>query len=251
MKVLLIEDEAKDRELIISFLNKMDDITFVTAETMAVTKSKLNVDTFDLLLLNLDLPNGEGMSLFRRVVCLTPVPILILAAADDEEVALEAGQEGAYGYILKENLTKSKLYRHMHYAHKQFKARAALIHENVDLRKTTKSAIERMQNDSRLEKTVDRNFGTLFGKMDDQGQRIASVETAQKSMESAVFKIPERVATLETKISQSKHCTQIETITTMNTKMKLLFWLLGTLVFSLIGYVVSHIDWTTIFGVRD
>lgn len=248
MRVLVVEDKAKEREKIISCLKEMDNVTFSTANTLAATKEKLGSDAFDLILLNLDLPNGEGLDLFRRVICITSTPILILSAADDDEIALEAAHEGAYGYVHKETLSTKKLFRHMQYAHKQFVSKIDLLHENVELRATTRSAVERLSSDDRLENKMDSNFGKLFDKLDVQGQRISSVETAQKSFESAIFKLPERVSSLETKVGEDSQCSQIEVITAMGTKVKLLLWLLSALAVAVLSYTISHVNWSAIFG---
>lgn len=248
MRVLVVEDKAKEREKIISCLKELDKVTFSTADSLSAAKEKLGSDAFDLILLNLDLPNGEGMDLFRRVVCITSTPILILSATEDDEIAIEAAHEGAYGYVHKDTLTSKKLLRHMQYAHKQFTSKVDLLHENIDLRATTRSVVERMSSDSRLEAKMDNNFGKLFDKMDKQGQRIASVETAQKSFESAIFRIPERVSSLEAKVGEDSHCSQLEVITAMGTKVKLLLWLLSALVVAALSYTVSHINWSALFG---
>lgn len=57
---------------------------------------------YDLILLDLFLPDSNGLETFRKIHAEAPhIPILILTGFDDEEVAIRAIQEGAQDYLIK------------------------------------------------------------------------------------------------------------------------------------------------------
>jgi len=72
---------------------------------------------FDIILLDLGLPDAQGLEAVRRVRAMAPrVPLVVLTGLDDESVALKALQEGAQDFLVKGQIDSRGLLRALRYA---------------------------------------------------------------------------------------------------------------------------------------
>jgi len=98
INVLLVEDSPTDALLLREALAGEDSVQFRTAhvERLAEALKYLQEQQFDLILLDLGLPDSQGLDTFSRVHDHAPqVPIVVLTGLDDDTLALRAVQEGA------------------------------------------------------------------------------------------------------------------------------------------------------------
>lgn len=98
-QILLLEDDAALSHGIALALKASGRI--VPCATLAEARQALDTQRFDLLLLDVNLPDGSGLDLCREVRRTSAVPILFLTARDaeyDEVAGLEAGADD---YIVK------------------------------------------------------------------------------------------------------------------------------------------------------
>lgn len=98
-QILLLEDDAALSHGIALALKASGRI--VPCTTLAEARQALDTQRFDLLLLDVNLPDGSGLDLCREVRRTSAVPILFLTARDaeyDEVAGLEAGADD---YIVK------------------------------------------------------------------------------------------------------------------------------------------------------
>jgi diguanylate cyclase (GGDEF)-like protein len=71
----------------------------------------------DVVLLDLDLPDSQGIETLERLNAFAPdVPIIVLASGEDLELAVRAVQTGAQDYLVRGQLGKDLLERAIHYA---------------------------------------------------------------------------------------------------------------------------------------
>lgn len=78
----------------------------VRAENLAAGLEKINAHSHDLILLDLALPDGQGMTAFSQVHAAAPqTPLVVLADAAEEEMAARTLALGAQDYLLKPQLT--------------------------------------------------------------------------------------------------------------------------------------------------
>jgi len=126
LNVLLIEDSPDYAGLVQQWLSSTEgDVTFVLnwTDTLAAGLSRLAQGSVDAVLLDLGLPDSEGLETFLATRRRAPdLPIVILSAADSESLALRVIQEGAEDYLVKSKCTQELLVRTLHYAvvrHKQ------------------------------------------------------------------------------------------------------------------------------------
>ena len=99
-KVLLIEDEKQIRRFVRLAVEE-EGCAVAEAETMARGLVEAGVSKPDLLILDLGLPDGNGIDLIRDVRGWSDVPILILSARSQENDKIDALDAGADDYLTK------------------------------------------------------------------------------------------------------------------------------------------------------
>lgn len=99
-KVLLIEDEKQIRRFVRAAIEE-EGCLVSEAETMAQGLIDAGLSKPDLLVLDLGLPDGNGIDLIRDVRGWSDVPILILSARAQENDKIDALDAGADDYLTK------------------------------------------------------------------------------------------------------------------------------------------------------
>jgi len=108
-----------------------------------------------VVLLDLSLPDSDGLDTFRSVVAQAPrVPIVVLTAQDDESLALKALQEGAQDYLIKGHGETHTLVRAIRYAIERNRIQDALEKANQDLKRTVERLEEANQKILEQQKSV-------------------------------------------------------------------------------------------------
>ncbi len=117
--VLLIEDDPDDAALIRRYLTSGGiDWMVVRRERLSDGLAGLSQQVFDVILLDLGLPDGPGgIGAFEAVFSrASGVPIIVLTGNDDDRLAIEAVKKGAQDYLVKDHVTRSLLSRAILYA---------------------------------------------------------------------------------------------------------------------------------------
>jgi len=138
IKLLLIEDNPGDVRLVQESLSasKSTPIEWVFADHLEDAIKKFQQTPFDIVLLDLSLPDSQGLHTFLKFQDLVPkVPIVILTSTNDELMALEAVQKGAQDYLVKGQTPSDLLIRAIRYAierHQLQQKLAEAQHQLVD-----------------------------------------------------------------------------------------------------------------------
>lgn len=106
MKILLVEDNEMIIKAI-SFLLEEHGYIVHVARCIKEAKEKIN-DAFDLVILDVMLPDGNGLDFFKQYV---NVPALVLSAKDEEDDVVKAIDLGVQDYIIKPFRSKELLSR--------------------------------------------------------------------------------------------------------------------------------------------
>ncbi len=96
--VLLLEDNSGDAYLIKQQLRSIDDFEFeiVEAQYLDHAIALLQEREFDAVLLDLKLPDSQGLETFFAIDRQTPsTPIVVISAMSEKDLALEAVRQGA------------------------------------------------------------------------------------------------------------------------------------------------------------
>ena len=119
-KILLLEDNPADARLVREFLKEEKDIVFEVTHVDFLSKAEecLAKEHFDIILLDLAVPDGKGPELIARVLARAPqVPIVVLTGTyEDEVLARELLRKGAQDYLFKGKIDGVGLTRAIHYA---------------------------------------------------------------------------------------------------------------------------------------
>ncbi len=129
VKVLLVEDSPTDALIIGEALIDIGEFkhALTRAESLAQALAQVQRTRFDVVLLDLGLPDGNGIETFRRFRQVTPdTPVLVLTGLADISVGLVAIQEGAQDYVLKREIEAPLLSRAIRYAIERNRALTAL-----------------------------------------------------------------------------------------------------------------------------
>lgn len=100
MICVLVEDDFAIRRLLIERLGA-NGIHVIEAADLASARSAMSGGSFDIVLLDLGLPDGDGVTLIRELRHWSDVPILVLSARDQERDRIHALDAGADDFIGK------------------------------------------------------------------------------------------------------------------------------------------------------
>lgn len=140
IKMLLVEDDPGDALLLREYLSESRTFSYEIAEADRVSKSLelLELEFFDVIILDLNLPDSRGIETFSRLNAAAPmVPIIVLTGLADEEIGTAAVKQGAQDYLVKGQADGNLLSRSIIYS------------------------IERKQSEEELKKSFERLKETL------------------------------------------------------------------------------------------
>jgi diguanylate cyclase (GGDEF)-like protein len=124
MKILIVDDDAVDREMLKRALRSNSDIEQLTeAKSFAEGLEEVNKNHYDVLVVDYYLPDKNGIELvieLRSKPNLGDTAIVMVSNSDDEDLALECLQVGAQDFITKSEITAEKLKRAFIQAQKRF-----------------------------------------------------------------------------------------------------------------------------------
>lgn len=138
--ILVVEDNPGDLFLVTEFLKRTSLPSFQIhhANSLVSALKQLYEKSFDLILLDLFLPDSEGIDTFEQIYPLSAkAPVIILTGLVDEKITFEALKKGAQDYLVKGDYDKKLL------------------------EKTIRYAIERKQNEE-LVKQSEKEYKLLF-----------------------------------------------------------------------------------------
>ncbi len=118
IRIILVEDNPGDALIIEEMLKEIYDNKFELNRFQRVDDGlkHLNED-FDIMLLDLNLPDSQGIETFNTMNKHAPeLPIIILTGLIDEELAINIVSEGAQDYLVKGQIDKQLLSRSIKYS---------------------------------------------------------------------------------------------------------------------------------------
>lgn len=118
LDILLLEDNAADADLVSEYIELSSlNCDILTASRLAEGLKILKQTSFDVILLDLSLPDSKGIDTLTAVQALDGAEVIIvLTGADDEALSLGALQAGAQDYLFKDKLSSEVLSRSIRYS---------------------------------------------------------------------------------------------------------------------------------------
>jgi signal transduction histidine kinase len=119
IKILLIEDNLAEARLLQEFIKqtKTQEFSLVHVQKLRDGINKLNSEKYDVILLDLTLPDSQGLCSIPQLIEQNPsIPIIVFTNTNDEELAIEAVKQGAQDYLVKRQVNPDILLRSLQYA---------------------------------------------------------------------------------------------------------------------------------------
>ncbi|MBF0108612.1 MAG: response regulator [Magnetococcales bacterium] len=164
---LLVEDDVGFAGLLEEWLNDLDHrsspmapfhLTLTRVDNLSMALQALAMDPFDILLVDLNLPDSVGLETFERIcgpACNHPV--IVLSGLDDESLAIQAVRSGAQDYLVKNTLDGNLLFRSVRHALERHALNQALERVREEDR--------RQREQGSLERLSERNISRITSQM--------------------------------------------------------------------------------------
>lgn len=189
IKVLLIEDNPGDARLLQELLAEVRSTRFelIQVERLNQGLQQLQEQSFDVVLLDLSLPDAQGVDTFVQLHQHDRnTPIVVITGLNDETLASHAVQSGAQDYLVKDQLTRDVLVRSVRYAIERKRAEQK-IREQAALLDIATDAILVQDLDGRIlfwNKGAERLYGWCAAEMIGNTYDVLSSESGA-SLEAA------------------------------------------------------------------
>jgi len=119
-RILLVEDNPGDVRLLIELLHengKKQNYSLEHVDRIEKALQRIAQVNFDVLLLDLSLPDSIGLDTVRQICGAAPhLPIIVLTGLEDDMLALESVQTGAQDYLVKGQVNSAGLIRAIRHA---------------------------------------------------------------------------------------------------------------------------------------
>lgn len=118
LRLLLLEDNPGDARIIREQLADSNEFfEFYSTDLLSKGLKFLNTENIDAVLLDLGLPDSQGLNTIELMLKKQPsLPIIVLTGLDDENIAMEAVRRGAQDYLIKGSASIAMLSRVIRYA---------------------------------------------------------------------------------------------------------------------------------------
>jgi diguanylate cyclase (GGDEF)-like protein/PAS domain S-box-containing protein len=129
LNVLLVEDDRAQARLIEEMFRDISSpqVDIHVAERLAVALQRLEQQTLAAVLLDLSLPDSQGLATVASVSAKAPkIPIVVLTGANDDQLAVAAVRAGAQDYLVKDKVNPDVLKRVLRYAIERKRSEAEL-----------------------------------------------------------------------------------------------------------------------------
>ncbi len=137
LRILIVEGNPADAGFIHEMLPQAGPLHFQIESVRKLSEAltRLEQKGIDIVLLNLTLPDSEGLQTFHALQKAAPeVPVIVLAGNDDHELAIAAVKHGAQDYLVKGQVSVRPLIRAVRYALARQKAEETLRQSEIKFR---------------------------------------------------------------------------------------------------------------------
>ena len=155
MRILLLEDNEDDVVLIEELIADESKLLFevVVADRMSTAISHLERSDFDIILLDLSLPDSQGLATLKKMQTQASwLPIIVMTGLDNNTLGDTAVREGAQDYLVKGQFDRGTLLRAIRYALERQRMMTNLRDQSSQLR----------ASEERFRQLVERNLDAVL-----------------------------------------------------------------------------------------
>ncbi len=157
LRILIVEDSEEQ----VLFLKQLfaaapEAFAIEVAGSLREGLTRLSTFDFDVVLLDLSLPDSDGLETFARVIEVAPeLPVVVMSGLQDIALALETVQRGAQDYLVKGRVDNNLLTRSIQYAVERKRVQLQLRRANELLERRVRERTEALQEaNARLQQEV-------------------------------------------------------------------------------------------------
>jgi len=136
INILLIEDNPDDARLFNIYLKEAYATLFTlnTADYLNKGLELIKAYEYDIIIIDLTLPDSSGLNTFMSVYYAAPEkPIIVLTGLEDESMGITTVKLGAQDFLVKSKLSSKTLKRSLNYSIERYKLLKALAERTADL----------------------------------------------------------------------------------------------------------------------
>lgn len=103
-RILVVDDSATMRKMVMASLRDIENVSFGEAANGLEAIEQMETSPFDLMILDLNMPDMNGLEVLRFVLAhpkYQGIPIVILTTRGDDEMRVQALDNGAAMYLTK------------------------------------------------------------------------------------------------------------------------------------------------------
>ncbi len=187
--VLLVEDNPDDARVVELKIAESSDLKLETVERLSRAIERLQAENFDVVLLDLNLPDAsglEGQVKLRRLF--QQLPLIVLTGIDDEELSIMALQRGAQDYLVK-GVDQGRLICSIHYAIERMKFQGSQKFRDSRIDRNDPYQAKPYEALTEREKQVLKLLGTGCTNLEIAAQLSISVTTVKTHMSNILLKL--------------------------------------------------------------
>jgi DNA-binding NarL/FixJ family response regulator len=225
IRTLLIEDNPGDVRLIQEMLSEANPgaCQITVYDRLAHAQPALERDGYDVVLLDLTLPDSTGLATLSRLrPTVATAAVVVLTGLNDEAAAVQALREGAQDYLVKDRMNPEVLWRSIRYAIERKRVELKLLARERELESQTRDLEEvnaalkvllkqREADKTELEERIVGNFRELvrplLEKLKTSGlndRQKAFVEIAENELNNILAPFLRKVSTGHLKLTPTE-----------------------------------------------
>ncbi|MBC7695316.1 MAG: response regulator [Burkholderiales bacterium] len=187
INILLIEDITADSKLIKSYLEESygDYYILSVADSLSASLDLLTLNKFDIIIIDLSLPDSNGIDTFKKVkASSSELPLIVLTGHEDESIGIDTVKLGAQDFLIKGKLNRKDLKRSIDYSIERNKLLKILSENTKILEEKTVDLFEEKYKLSLAQKLAhigswEWNVKEKIFTCSDELQRILGYETVK------------------------------------------------------------------------
>lgn len=193
LKILAIEDNPADVKLLKKLLAE-GPFELKSQDRVSTGLENLAKESFDLILLDLSLPDAQGIETFYQVHCQVPnMPIVVLTGLEDELVGRKAVQAGAQDYLVKGQVLPGLLGRSINYAVERYRTETKMKKLNESLERRVIQLASANQELDKLAQALSLSSEQALQAVNFKSEFVANISHELRTPLSAVLGITELV----------------------------------------------------------